>query len=122
MGFDAAKISELFDYILADGTEDRVPEPTAAEAEGYRDRYTNEQLRLCGLTQEQIDAEGGSELFDKALAKLTHAQRKELTEIMLEATIEFCKGHPTREQITEMPALTQLGFIVWLVGVLSPLY
>lgn len=122
MGFDATEVSELFDYTLADGTKGRVPEPTAAEAEKYRDVFRTEQLSLCGLTDEQVEGEGGSELFDKALAKLTYAQRKQLTETMLEATVEFCKGSPTRDQIVDMPALTQLAFIRWLVGTLSPLF
>lgn len=121
MAFDAREVSELFDYKLKDGTQGRVPEPTAAEAEKYRSTFRDEQLSLCGLTNEQVEAEGGSELLDKALAALTYDQRKHLTETMLEATIEFCKGSPSRDQILDMGALGQLAFINWLVGVLSPL-
>lgn len=122
LGFDAGNVSELFDYKLKDGTKGRIPEPTDTEVEKFRAGTLGAQLAICGMTDEDVDADGGSELFGKKLDALTYEQRKDLTATMLEATIEFCNGSPTREQIEAMGALGQVAFIQHLRRILNPLF
>lgn len=123
MGFKADDISELWDYDLGSyGKPGRVPEPTQTEINRFRDAWRDAQLSKCGMTVEQLDTAGGDTLFAEKLAALTSKERQQIVADVIEIAIEFCKGSPTREEITTMPALQQAGFVNWLIEVMAPLF
>lgn len=120
MGYDATEVTDLFKFRLKPGDEWRwVPSPTDPEVNKFSDAYRAAQAAAVGLTVADVEAD-----VDGAQEKLNAinvAQRRRLGEEILEAVIEFCKGTPTAEELTALPALERLGFTQWLIGVLNPL-
>lgn len=124
-GFNGEDVAKLLDYRLASGAEGRVPQPTSAEARKYRDVVRDAQCRITGMTVEQSEeapVDGELSAFDKRLSNLTAAERDQLTDDTIDATIEICKGSPSRDELTNMGGLEQVAFCNWLLGVLSPLF
>lgn len=124
-GFNGEDVAKLLDYTLASGVTGRVPSPTAGEARKYRDVVRDAQCRITGMTAEQSEepsTDGELSEFDKRLNNLTAAERDQLTDDTIDATIEICKGSPSRDEITNMSGLEQVAFTNWLLGVLSPLF
>lgn len=119
-GFDAGEITDLFKFRLGKEAEWRwIPEPTDTEMQKFRDAVRGAQFAIVGTTEAEADADPDG--FDGKLGALNYAKRRQLSEEVLEHVIEFCKGTPSAQEITAMPALTRLAFAGWLLGVVAPL-
>lgn len=123
-GFDGTEIAERFDYKnLGHGIPDgRVPMPTMAEARKYRDTYTIAQKRVTGLEDLDIETEDGNKRLQEALDSLTATQRDDLIDQLIEAAVELCNGHPSRDELLRLDGVTQAAFASWLYRELSPLF
>lgn len=126
MPFDASEVTDLLKFRLRkvepDGTETpyrHVPSPTQDEVDKFSDAYRGAQRSAVGITEAEADAD--KDAYQARLDNLTTMQRRAMGEEILEHVIEFCKGTPSAAELTEMGALERLGFVYWLIGVLSPL-
>lgn len=91
--FTTARRADADGYCSGKGT---VPEPSRKDLDEFLGAMGT--ARAAGLSLEEPDAS------DEAWNDLLKSLEK------------FCKGHPTREQLEELPVRALMAFVQWLVG------
>jgi hypothetical protein len=123
-GFDAGTVVDPLDWNFEayGGRSGTIPEPAEKTVIIYQKKIQLlaskivEKARAQGERPADIDTNEFLERLAKSQGEEAIAAAAELDKI----TGEFCKGHPTTEELAALPYRVKIAFFQWLQGELSP--